>query len=514
MRNNMQIMRSDFLVVFSACLFWILCGVARVDAQPFAYISNSGSNSVSVIDLASNTVKAIVPVGTLPFGVAANAAGTRVYVSNNGSNTVSVIDTATNTVTATISVGDGPRGVAVHPNGSRVYVANFNSGTLSVIDATNNSVVDIVPVLSPYGVDVHPNGTIVYVASLGGGGISVIDTDTNTLSTTIPISGCPFGLALNPSGSALYVAQGCVNGLPVISTASNSQVATIPTVDGRFAVGVNPSGSRVYVTNDGNGRPDIMVINGGTNTLITRVALPEGSANGVAVHPDGTRFYVADEAQNVLRVFDAESNTEIASIPVGSRPIAFGRFIGPGPETCKIQDYTVPGFVPHLTQGPDTCWATAGAIMASWKVGRLLTERELTMQADRVFPRLHGHQSFHFHWQHDKGLILDEWRSFLGRLELQQKFFGLPSDPCDLASLLHESGPILVTTSFEALPASPHAQVIIGIHGDGSDTGTFLRVIDPDPVTQGIPHDVSFQTLKILVNNVPFIWPQWVQFVS
>jgi len=42
-----------------------------------------------------------------------------------GPNTVSVINTATNTVTATIPVGINsfPSGVAVTPNGSKVYVA-------------------------------------------------------------------------------------------------------------------------------------------------------------------------------------------------------------------------------------------------------------------------------------------------------------------------------------------------------------------------------------------------------
>ena len=50
--------------------------------------------------------------------------GSKVYVTNNLSNTVSVINTATNTVTATIPVGANPFGVSVSPDGSKVYVAN------------------------------------------------------------------------------------------------------------------------------------------------------------------------------------------------------------------------------------------------------------------------------------------------------------------------------------------------------------------------------------------------------
>ena len=43
----------------------------------------------------------------------------------NLDNTVSVIDTATNTVTATVPVGSYPIGVAVTPDGTKVYVAKL-----------------------------------------------------------------------------------------------------------------------------------------------------------------------------------------------------------------------------------------------------------------------------------------------------------------------------------------------------------------------------------------------------
>ena len=55
---------------------------------------------------------ATVAVGNIPVGVAVSPAGTRVYVANRGSDTVSVIDTATNLVVATLAAGDGPIDVA------------------------------------------------------------------------------------------------------------------------------------------------------------------------------------------------------------------------------------------------------------------------------------------------------------------------------------------------------------------------------------------------------------------
>ena len=41
-----------------------------VGAAPFAYVANAGSNTVSVLDTARNTVVAMVPVGVFPGGVA------------------------------------------------------------------------------------------------------------------------------------------------------------------------------------------------------------------------------------------------------------------------------------------------------------------------------------------------------------------------------------------------------------------------------------------------------------
>ena len=49
---------------------------------------------------------------------------TRLCDEYRRSNTVSVIDTASNTVVATVAVGSMPRGVAITPDGTRVYVTN------------------------------------------------------------------------------------------------------------------------------------------------------------------------------------------------------------------------------------------------------------------------------------------------------------------------------------------------------------------------------------------------------
>ena len=54
----------------------------------------------------------------------------------NLAGTVSVIDEATGTVTATVPVGADPSGVAVDPTTHTAYVPNYGDSTVSVISVT------------------------------------------------------------------------------------------------------------------------------------------------------------------------------------------------------------------------------------------------------------------------------------------------------------------------------------------------------------------------------------------
>jgi YVTN family beta-propeller protein len=50
---------------------------------------------------------------------------------------------------------------------------------------------------------------------------------------------------------------------------------------------------------------------------------------GIAVTPDGSKVYVANEVDNTVSVIDTATNTVVAALPVGHTPVAFGVFIQP-----------------------------------------------------------------------------------------------------------------------------------------------------------------------------------------
>ena len=65
----------------------VICA-GTASAQPFAYVTNSGQNNVSVINVSTHTLIDTVYVGRTPWGVAVAPDGRFVYVANSASNTV------------------------------------------------------------------------------------------------------------------------------------------------------------------------------------------------------------------------------------------------------------------------------------------------------------------------------------------------------------------------------------------------------------------------------------------
>ncbi|MGW9027632.1 YncE family protein [Streptomyces sp. NPDC055722] len=74
-----------------------------------------------------------------------------------------------------------------------------------------------------------------------------------------------------------------------------------------------------YVANGGSG--NVSVIDTRTNTDVATI--PVGTMLlGIAITPNGRRAYVATASSNNVQVIDTTTNTVVASIPVGRAPDA------------------------------------------------------------------------------------------------------------------------------------------------------------------------------------------------
>ncbi|HWZ13646.1 MAG TPA: beta-propeller fold lactonase family protein [Mucilaginibacter sp.] len=305
-------------------------------ASGFAYIANAGSNNISVIDIAVNTVIATIPVGVAPTNVSVSSNGSRVYVSNQGSASVSVIDPATNTVISTIPVGSGPGGLMGTPRGDKLYVANSNDGTVSVIKTSGNTVQSIIPVgMQPAGLVVSPDGSRVYVTNYGDGTVSVISTASDIVIGTISIGVHPVGIAISPDGNQLYVSNGS-NYLSIVNALTYAVAAKIQ-LDITYqidptGVAASPDGKFVYVADSHGYSVAIIAVN--AQAIYSFARLTNSSPYGLEVSPDNSKVYVVNNEGfvSVVDVANATSSSPVsASVRVGNNPQSFGNFLLNGP---------------------------------------------------------------------------------------------------------------------------------------------------------------------------------------
>lgn len=288
--------------------------------QPFAYVSNTASNSVSVVDTVSNVVTATVGVGSGPLGVTVTPDGKHVYVTNRWSNNLSVIDVATNTVSATVSVGATPVGIAFSRDGSVAYVTNYDSHNVSVVDTSSNTVTATVAVgTNPGGITITPDGAFVYVSNQSGGFVSIIDTATNTVVGTFTTGGTQPGIiAFTQDGAFAYIANYGSNSVAKIDTATRTVAALI-------GVGTNPAflrmtadGAHIYVSNLYSA--NVNVIDTATDTVTATIDVGNGPW-GVALTPDGAFAYVVNFFSGNVSIIDTSTNSVTATVAVGTQPI-------------------------------------------------------------------------------------------------------------------------------------------------------------------------------------------------
>ena len=121
--------------------------------------------------------------------VAFSPDASRAWVSNSNSNSVVVIDTETRMIEATVAVGTNPSGLSVTPDGSTVYVANVDSQTVSAINTADLSVttIEINASTGPSSIAITADGAFAYVGGVIDS-VPIIDTTTNTITDTISVA--------------------------------------------------------------------------------------------------------------------------------------------------------------------------------------------------------------------------------------------------------------------------------------------------------------------------------------
>ena len=214
-----------------------------------ALVLDSTNNNATFINIPNATAGTTVSVGTNPVWATSNATSSSnastVYVLNQGSGTISVVDVAGETVTATSLPAvtgslSSPSMIVFDGTLSRLYISNTGAspGTVSVLDTTQlcpgatclQSLHAAIQVgTAPIALAVTPGGSKVYVANTGEASASVINTTTFAASKiTVTIPGTTLTatwLTVSKDGTRAYLTlvdpADVGSGTAIIITASN-----------------------------------------------------------------------------------------------------------------------------------------------------------------------------------------------------------------------------------------------------------------------------------------------------
>jgi YVTN family beta-propeller protein len=195
-------------------------GVAYLPAKHWLYAANRGTgtgpSNVVVFDAEKHAIVTRIPVEVTPYQTVLSADGRHLFVSNWSSESVSVIETATNKVVRTLHVGRNPNEMKLSADG-RLFVACSNDNSVYVLDARRFEVIERISTtltpLAPEGstpnaLAIDDARKLLYVANADNNSIAVASIANRAHSTVmgfIPTGWYPSALALVDGGRTLYI---------------------------------------------------------------------------------------------------------------------------------------------------------------------------------------------------------------------------------------------------------------------------------------------------------------------
>ena len=319
--------------------------VAPAAAQ-HVYVSNETSGTVAIIDAASGTLLADLPIGKRPRGVRVSRDGTRLYVALSGSpiappgvdestlppadrsaDGIAVVDIATRKVVRTIHSGQDPETFDISPDGTRLYVSNEETAEMSVVDLQAGAVTQRVKVGDePEGVTVSPDGKVVYVTCEDDHTVVAVDTTSFAILGRVMVGQRPRSIAVTPDGATLFVTDENSASISVLNAARRTLADTIrlpkadaaPTPPRPMGAVLSPDGTRLFVSNGRAG--SVSVIDVATRRLVRTLNEVGQRPWGIGINRAGTKLFTANGPAGDVSIVDVATGAVERRIRLGGSP--------------------------------------------------------------------------------------------------------------------------------------------------------------------------------------------------
>jgi YVTN family beta-propeller protein len=305
-----------------------------ISSHDRVYAADQTSNTVSVIDPSTNKLLGVIRLGDpvpgalsalykgqlLVHGLGYSPDSKTLAVVSIASNSVTLIDTATNKVKGVVYVGRSPHEAFFTPNGRELWVTVRGEDYVSVIDPIKTIEIRRIRLANGPGMTMFgPDGRYAFVCSSFTAELAVIDAASHRIIKRVPQTSpfCP-NIAVSPENDEVWITLKDVGKVQVFRAKPPfEQIALLDT---------GPITNHVNFASNRNGKFAYLTI-GGTNEVkaYRRDVKPELVAtipvgdlpHGIWPSGDGTRVYVALENGAHCVAIDTLNNKVIANIPIG-----------------------------------------------------------------------------------------------------------------------------------------------------------------------------------------------------
>ncbi|MGH9590093.1 MAG: YncE family protein, partial [Terracidiphilus sp.] len=227
--------------------------------------------------------------------------GERAYVANSGSNSVSVIDLKSRREIAQLGGGNDPSGARISPDGGSLVISDRAGSSVTVIDPRSGRT-RAVFTGCPGAVDpvIARDSSKAFVACSAGHAVMVIALaqqhpyEPDRLQTLMDVGRAPVNLALKPDGGEIFVSNSVSDSVSEIVTNSNDVLDAILIGEGPVFGLVSPDNSLLYVGNSRSQYVGIYSIDDGRRIASVRVG-------------DGPSALALSAAGNLLFAVDSRS---------------------------------------------------------------------------------------------------------------------------------------------------------------------------------------------------------------
>jgi PQQ-dependent catabolism-associated beta-propeller protein len=303
----------------------LAAGATLAQAQGMAYVSSEKDNALTVIDLATLTVKGTIAICKRGRHLQLMPDG-KLLVACTDSNGADLIDLGTGKAVRRIPLGDEPEAFDISPDGKTIYVSNEDESEASFIDMASGKKRASVKVgAEPEGVKLSADGKTLYVTSEVAGMVHVIDTATAKVLKNIQAGKRPRRMAITADGRELWVTNELGASVSIISTQTHEVVATLKfQVKGVREQDITPVG--IQMTRDGRrafvalGRANQVAFVDVAARKVTDLVLVGKRAWNLTLDKAEARLYVVNGLSDDITVVDVAAAKAIKSIPVGRVP--------------------------------------------------------------------------------------------------------------------------------------------------------------------------------------------------